>query len=90
LQEAVGDHFAAAQGGRYSSPRVGEVLSWLAGQGVEGYGQSSWGPTGFAFFEGEAEATRMIEAAEQKWKDDGGLQFMVCGGRNQGHLIKIL
>jgi beta-RFAP synthase len=90
LQEAVGDHFAAAQGGRYSSPRVGEVLSWLAGQGVEGYGQSSWGPTGFAFFEGEAEATRMIEAAGQKWKDDGGLQFMVCGGRNQGHLIKIL
>ncbi len=89
LQEAVGDHFAAAQGGRYSSPRVGEVLAHLAEQGVEGYGQSSWGPTGFALFENEAEANRMMEAAGRKWKDGDDLRFMVCEGRNRGHLIEI-
>ena len=89
LQDVVGNHFAPAQGGRYSSSRVGEVLSWLAEQGVEGYGQTSWGPTGFALFENEAEANHMIEAAARKWGDDEGLKFMVCGGRNQGHLMKI-
>ncbi len=89
LQKAVGDHFVSVQGGRYSSSRVEEVLSWLSGQEVRGYGQSSWGPTGFAFFESQAEATRMIKAAEQKWRDDGGLQFMICGGRNQGCLVEI-
>jgi len=89
LQEAVGGHFAAAQGGRYSSPRVGEVLVQLAKQCIEGYGQSSWGPTGFALFESEAEAARMVEKAGRKWGDDDGLQFMVCEGRNQGHLVEI-
>ena len=88
LQEAVGDHFVSVQGGRYSNSRVGEVLSWLSGQGIRGYGQSSWGPTGFAFCESEEEAARMIEKTRQKWRDDDGLQFMVCGGRNHGHLIE--
>ena len=63
--------------------------SELAEQGVEGYGQTSWGPTGFALFENEAEANHMIEAAARKWGDDEGLEFMVCGGRNQGYLMEI-
>ncbi len=32
-----------------------QALDWLRGQGVTGLGQSSWGPTGFAFVGSEAE-----------------------------------
>ncbi|HET9018418.1 MAG TPA: beta-ribofuranosylaminobenzene 5'-phosphate synthase family protein [Acetobacteraceae bacterium] len=49
LQRAVGDHFAPAQGGRITSPRVAAALDRLGGWGAVGLGQSSWGPTGFAF-----------------------------------------
>ena len=66
IQRVVGNHFAPAQGGCFSSPAVAEALYWLQSQGVTGCGQSSWGPTGFALVEDEgmARALRMqIERA---------------------------
>lgn len=45
----VGDVFAAAQGGRYGSPAVADCVARLRQAGVAGVGQSSWGPTVFAF-----------------------------------------
>jgi len=56
LQKTIGDHFAPAQGGRYASRRVERALLRLAGAGAGAYGQSSWGPTGFAIFSGQAAA----------------------------------
>ncbi|MBL8703356.1 MAG: GHMP kinase, partial [Rhodospirillales bacterium] len=67
LQAAVGDHFAPAQGGRFSSPVVAEALGWLQDQGVRGVGQSSWGPTGFALLGSEAEARRLAEGARGRF-----------------------
>ncbi len=50
VQEIVGDYFAPAQGGgRFMSAGVGRVAERLKGLGAHGIGQSSWGPTGFAF-----------------------------------------
>ena len=83
IQKHVGDYFGAVQGGRFASPRVAAVLDALAVNGVEGYGQSSWGPTGFAFAASRAEAERMrgivasIAAAE-------GLELQIVKGRNSG------
>ncbi len=57
LQRVVGDYFAPAQGGRFSSPRVAEALAWMESQGITGIGQSSWGPTGFAIVGDEAQAS---------------------------------
>ena len=48
IQRRVGDYFAPAQSGRFTSPAVSEVLAWLEAEGITGVGQSSWGPTGFA------------------------------------------
>src|SRR5258708_25991378 len=53
LQRITGDYFAPAQGGRFASPAVAEVLAWFESQGIAGIGQSSWGPTGFAIVAGE-------------------------------------
>ena len=50
IQAIVGGHFAAAQGGSpWASPAVGRVVEALRESGAYGIGQSSWGPTGFAF-----------------------------------------
>ncbi|MEQ8493426.1 MAG: hypothetical protein RLW42_04295, partial [Gammaproteobacteria bacterium] len=50
LQAVVGDHFAAVQSGRYTSPRVSRAIDLLSHRlGLTGVGQSSWGPTAFAF-----------------------------------------
>ncbi len=89
LQEYVGDHFAPAQGGRYCSPGVAQILPWLLEQGAKGIGQSSWGPTGFALFANETQAYQAMKLAREKWQDDSGLEFKVCRARNQKAEIRI-
>jgi beta-ribofuranosylaminobenzene 5'-phosphate synthase len=49
LQAHVGASFAPAQGGPYSSPRAAEIVGELHKAGFTGCGQSSWGPTLYAF-----------------------------------------
>jgi len=49
LQEHVGNHFSPAQGGPYARPAVESVVRYLEGEGLRGVGQSSWGPTLYAF-----------------------------------------
>ena len=84
LQRVTGDYFAPAQGGRFASPAVAEVLAWLEAEGVPGYGQSSWGPTGFALLPSAAEARRLALAAQRRWPEESGLRFLVQRGRNSG------
>jgi beta-ribofuranosylaminobenzene 5'-phosphate synthase len=86
IQAHIGDHFAAAQGGRYASPAVAAALELLARSGIAGYGQSSWGPTGFAFAASPPEALQMqnqlapLAAAS-------GLSLTIVKGRNRGAAI---
>ena len=89
LQRVTGDHFAPAQGGRFSSPRVARVLDWFEGRGIRGVGQSSWGPTGFAVVRAAVEAERLLaELRRQPWLSaDIGLS--VCAGRNEGGAIDV-
>jgi beta-RFAP synthase len=84
LQRAIGDYFAPAQGARYTSPGVAEVLGWLESQGVRGIGQSSWGPTGFAILGSERDAVRLAHQAQRRWSAAAGLRFAVSRGRNHG------
>ncbi len=87
IQNAVGDFFAPFQGGRYASPAVAGVLDWLRAEGIKGVGQSSWGPTGFAFVENASGAAALLQSARCKWADDDRLRFMICRGRNQGGTV---
>lgn len=88
LQSVVGDHFAPAQGGRFSSPDVAEVLRWLPSVGATGVGQSSWGPTGFAIFGDAGSAERAAEDARARWRTRANLRFVVCRGRNRGAVVE--
>jgi beta-ribofuranosylaminobenzene 5'-phosphate synthase len=82
LQRRVGDYFAPVQGGRFSSPHVAAALAWLEAAGVAGFGQSSWGPTGFAFAASPGEGAALMAEAERRW--GGSLRFRLVRGRNRG------
>jgi beta-ribofuranosylaminobenzene 5'-phosphate synthase len=84
LQQCVGDYFAPAQGGRYTSALVSSVAEHLAGLGAACIGQSSWGPTGFALAASEADANAMVAAARTRFAQAEGLELMVCAARNEG------
>lgn len=87
LQSIMGDHFAASQGGRFTSPNVAEVLSWFQSQGVHGIGQSSWGPTGFALVPSQIDAENLLRLAR-----DGRYSSTVltlCRGLNTGGTVSL-
>ena len=86
IQREVGDYFAPAQGGRFTSPAVSEALAWLEAQGIAGVGQSSWGPTGFALLGSEAQAAEMAQKAERRF---ASLRFLVTSARNRGAEITV-
>ncbi|MEQ1601450.1 MAG: beta-ribofuranosylaminobenzene 5'-phosphate synthase family protein [Methylophilaceae bacterium] len=88
LQERTGDHFAPAQGGRYASPQVAEVLLWLKNQGAACFGQSSWGPTGFAIFANQQEAETFLQALQIQFEQQTALKFWLCRGRNEGGVVR--
>ena len=84
LQQTIGDHFAPAQGGRFASHRVERSLQCLAGCGAAAYGQSSWGPTGFAIFGGQVAAEDAIEHLRTRQDGIDSLTIRIAHGCNRG------
>lgn len=89
LQAHVGDYFAPAQGGRYASRQVGAVLEHLERMGVACFGQSSWGPTGFAVFETESSAKSMLDALQQQFAEFNDVSYQIVRGNNAGARIQL-
>ena len=87
LQRCIGEYFASAQGGRYTSAAVAQAGAYLESQGVKGVGQSSWGPTGFAFVDSETQAHTMLRKLQKKFENNKDLDFKIVSGRNTGALI---
>jgi beta-ribofuranosylaminobenzene 5'-phosphate synthase len=87
LQKRMGAYFAPMQGGAYVSAGVAAVLKGLAADGVTGLGQSSWGPTGFAFAPSEAEGQRLLAVARER-AGSAKLRFELARGRNEPATIE--
>ncbi|HEX5510015.1 MAG TPA: beta-ribofuranosylaminobenzene 5'-phosphate synthase family protein [Pseudolabrys sp.] len=84
MQALLGAYFAPLQGGRsFASAEIAAALQLLEGEGAVGIGQSSWGPTGFAFAGSDAEAMRLAEFA-RKHPRCRGLEIRICKGLNRG------
>ena len=84
LQRSVGEHFASAQGGVFTSPEVADAMHWLAQQGAVAIGQTSWGPTGFCALDGIALAEAITLEAREKFAHVANLSFMTASARNSG------
>ena len=83
VQVANGDYFAPAQGGRYTSSRVGAMLETLSREfSLPGIGQSSWGPTGFIFAPDAASAAGVAAAIDARKAE--GLRCQIVTGNNSG------
>jgi beta-ribofuranosylaminobenzene 5'-phosphate synthase len=82
VQEIVGDHFAPVQGGgRFTSAAVAKVAERLAADGAGGIGQSSWGPTGFAFAPDQDCAEFL---ARRAGPEDETVKIKICEARDHG------
>src|SRR5487761_1905334 len=84
IQHVVGDHFAPAQGGRYTSPAVAHALLLLESFGVTCVGQSSWGPTGFAVVASDSAAQSLIQNLQYALPTDSSLILQAVRARNRG------
>ncbi|MCB1791994.1 MAG: GHMP kinase [Gammaproteobacteria bacterium] len=87
LQRCVGDHFAPAQGGRFTSQAVADALSWAESLGHCGVGQSSWGPTGFVLLPDQASAETLRAQALREFSDVPSLRFVISSACNHGSRI---
>ena len=88
LQRCIGEYFASVQGGRYTSPSVAKANAYLESLGIKGVGQSSWGPTGFAFVDSETQAHTLLRKLQTKFENNKDLVFKIVSGRNAGALIE--
>jgi beta-ribofuranosylaminobenzene 5'-phosphate synthase len=84
MQKRLGDYFAPAQGGhRFASAGVAAALDLLKQAGAVGIGQSSWGPTGYAFVASAEAADQIVEAARRD-PDSAGVDIHICRALNSG------
>lgn len=89
IQNIVGDYFAAAQGGRYTSPLLKPILDSMASEGATAMGQSSWGPTGFAIFPDERTAFQALKKRRSEWKAESRLRFVMSKACNNPAVISV-
>lgn len=89
IQRSVGDYFAPAQGGRFTSSDVADCMAWLQTQGAKGIGQTSWGPTGFCLVDGPEAAQHLAAAARARFSARTHLSLRVASARNTGAAIRI-
>ncbi|HLH11609.1 MAG TPA: beta-ribofuranosylaminobenzene 5'-phosphate synthase family protein [Methylovirgula sp.] len=94
VQTILGSYFAPAQGGaRYSSPSVAAIMGRLEEYGAKGIGQTSWGPTGFAFAASDDEAQRLVHAVQeerlaQENSGQANPAMLICRAINHGARIE--
>jgi beta-RFAP synthase len=69
--QLAGECFASVQGGAYASAEIAACVKTLRDLGVRGVGQSSWGPTVFAFAADQAHADEIVARmrALPAWRD---------------------
>lgn len=87
LQDTVGDHFAPAQGGRFSHLNIMHLLKQAKQLGFQGVGQSSWGPTGFILTDSETQAHALVRKLQPVAV---GLELRIVGASNHGHQLTVM
>jgi beta-RFAP synthase len=87
VQQTIGEYFAPVQGGVFSSSAVAAALNAVASAGI---GQTSWGPTGFAFFRSAQDAERALADAMNATRGTPGIVCSVVAANNRGGAVHSL
>lgn len=88
IQIVVGDYFAEAQGGTYSSLTAAEGIALMQKLGAHGTGQSSWGPAFYGLTQKEKAKEIELKVKAFLGKSVGGHVF-VAKANNRGAYIKV-
>jgi beta-RFAP synthase len=83
----AGECFAPVQGGCYASPAIAECVQVLRQLGVQGAGQSSWGPTVFAFTKDDEQAQWLYGQVDKRL-DATVSRVQITQADNRGALLK--
>jgi beta-ribofuranosylaminobenzene 5'-phosphate synthase len=75
--------FAKFQAGAFATTRLAQLVEKIRSTGIQGVGQSSWGPTLFALLPSEAAARQSIETW-RAWPETAGAKFLIAAPANQG------
>ena len=88
LQMRVGSAFAPAQGGIYAHPALSNLVTWLRHAGLQGVGQSSWGPTLYGFLETDTEReAAILEGFHKEFRSPAATIFWTKADDNGAQLI---
>ncbi len=82
-----GDYYRTVQGGTFNGQTTESVIHCFRELGVEGVGQSSWGPTIFGWCENQDEAESVFASLDKRWANQADI--WVTSARNQGASIKV-
>ena len=89
IQEIMGNYFSSVQGGsNFSSLKVKELMKWLVERYDVAIGQSSWGPTGFVFFESLEHLESALKEIKKRGLADNPLQIEISEASNFGAITK--
>ncbi len=88
IQNIVGDSFAKAQGGRFSSSPAAQTIGFMLENRACGAGQSSWGPAVYGIV--KSNESEGVRAKTQAFLDgDVGGNVFVAKVRNRGAVIRV-
>ena len=87
IQCYIGDHFAPAQGGRFSSLAVAGALAHATQLGHAAIAQSSWGPTGCIVVGSDTVATQLVTALSSG-NNAASLQYHITCASRDGAVIR--
>ncbi len=83
-----GECFAEQQGGPYNGPLLTNIVETIRGLGVQGVGQSSWGPTIYCVLESEATARALGTRLESEYSKDE-FRVWLSAPNNKGVHIQV-
>ena len=86
IQRIMGESFSGAQSGCYASPLAEDIVAKLRRLGACGMGQSSWGPTLYAFTGGQSAALAVLGGLKKFFGKE--IAAGVTSGHNAGARIE--
>ncbi len=79
----AGDCYASLQGGRYANPTCTDIVQRMRAFGINGVGQSSWGPTIFGLCEDAHQAEALCTQLRERYSESQ-LQLEISQPNNRG------
>lgn len=74
---------------KFSSRDINYIFDYLRTKKITGFGQSSWGPTGFIFCENSKKRNQLLNSIEKyiTLKKLNGVDLVKVNGRNKGNFL---